>query len=141
MKLLKNNRGVARIIEAFLATLLLIGCIAIIPIYSAKTQPHDFSSFAVVTLISLDNNGELAVLIDAEDWGALKSCVSAAIPLTLWYNLTVFDENMNPLNPFPLSSSGSVSDNIGSVDYLSVSPSSTFTVYLLRLQLSQVGSQ
>jgi hypothetical protein len=139
--MLNNNRGVARIIEAFLATMLLIGCIAIIPIYSVKTQPHDFSSFAIETLTSLDDNGELAVLIDAEDWVALRSCVAAAIPLTLWYNLTVFDENMNNLNPFPVCSSGSVSDNIGSVDYLSVSPNSTFTVYLLRLQLSQVGSQ
>ena len=141
MRMLNNKRGVARIIEAFLATLLLIGCVAIIPIYSAKTQPHDFSSFSIETLTSLDNNGELAALIDAEDWEALRSCLSAAIPLTLWYNLTVFDENMNPLNPFALCSSGTVSDNIVSVDYLSVSPSSTFTVYLLRLQLSQVGSQ
>ncbi len=141
MRLLNNNRGVARIIEAFLATMLLIGCIAIIPIYSAKTQPRDFSSFAIETLSSLDNNGELALLIDAGDWVAFRSCIAAAIPLTLWYNLTVFDENMTPINPFALCSSGTVSDNIGSVDYLSVSPSSTFTVYLLRLQLSQVGSQ
>ncbi len=141
MRFLNNKRGVARIIEAFLATLLLIGCIAIIPIYTAKTQPRDLSSFAIETLTSLDNNGELALLIDAEDWVALRSCISAVIPLTLWYNLTVFDENMNPINPFALCSSGTVSDNIGSVDYLSVSPSSTFTVYLLRLQLSQVGSQ
>jgi hypothetical protein len=139
--MLKDNRGVARIIEAFLATILIIGCIAIIPTYASKTQPHDFSSFALETLASLDDNGKLAVLIDSEDWVALRSCIAAAIPLTLWYNLTVFDENMNPINPFPLCNSGTVSDNIGSVDYLSVSPSSTFAVYLLRLQLSQVGSQ
>jgi hypothetical protein len=141
MRMLKNDRGIARIIEAFLATLLLIGCIAIIPTYSIKTQPHDFSSFAMETLTSLDNNGELAVLVDSGDWVALRSCIASAIPITLWYNLTIFDENMNPVNPFPLCSSGTVSDNIGSIDYLTASPSNTFRVYLLRLQLSQVGSQ
>ena len=141
MRILKNNKGVARIIEAFLATLLLIGCIAIVPAYSAKSQPHDFSSFAIETLTSLDNNGQLALLIDNNDWRTLRNCIDAAIPLTLWYNLTVFDENMKPLNPSPLCSSGTVSDNIGSVDYVSASPDSNYRVYVLRLQLSQVGSQ
>jgi hypothetical protein len=141
LRIIKNNKGQARIIEAFLATLLLIGCIAIIPTYSTKTQPYDFSSFAIETLTSLDNNGKLAVLIDSRDWVTLRSCIDLALPLTLWYNLTVFDENMKPVNPFPLCSSGTVSDNIDSSDYVSVSPSSTYRVYLIRLQLSQVGSQ
>jgi hypothetical protein len=141
LRILNNNRGVARIIEAFLATLLIIGCIAIVPAYSTKSQPHDFSSFAIETLTSLDNDGQLAVLIDNNDWRTLRNCIDSAIPLTLWYNLTVFDENMKPVNPSPLCSSGSVSDNICSVDYVSASPDSTYRVYVLRLQLSQVGSQ
>lgn len=141
MRILRNNKGVARIIEAFLAILLLTACIAIVPAYSTKTQTRDFSSFALETLTSLDNNGQLAVLVDAENWVALRSCVDSAIPFTLWFNLTVFDENMKPLNPYPLCSSGSVSDNIGSIDYLSASLNSTYRVYILRLQLSQVGSQ
>ena len=141
MRILRNNEGVARIIEAFLAILLLTACIAIVPAYSTKTQTRDFSSFGLETLTSLDNNGHLAALVDAENWDALRSCVESAIPLTLWFNLTVFDENMKPLNPFPLCSSGSVSDNIGSIDYLGASLNSTYSVYILRLQLSQVGSQ
>jgi hypothetical protein len=141
LRLLSNKKGQARMIEAFLATLLLIGCIALVPAYSAKTQPNDLTSFALEKLIALDNNGQLAVLIETGNWTALKHCIDSVIPLTLWYNLTVFDENMNAICPFLLCSSGPVSDNIYSVDYVSASPISSYSVYVLRLQLSQVGTQ
>ena len=141
MRIFSNKKGQARMIEAFLATLLLIGCVALVPSYSSKTQPNDLTSFALEKLTALDNNGQLAVLIDSGNWAELKSCIDSVIPLTLWYNLTIFDENMNALNPFPLCSSGTVSENINSVDYVSASPSSSYNIYLLRLQLSQVGTQ
>jgi hypothetical protein len=140
MRIFRDKRGQARLIEAFLATLLLVGCIAILPSYFKTNQPHDLTSVGQEMIASLNNNGQLARLIDAQNWPALKSCVEAAIPLTLWYNLTVFDETMNPLNPLLLCSSGAVSDNIGSTDYIIASPNSTFTLYVLRIQLSQVGS-
>ena len=141
MRIFTNNKGVARSIEAFLAALLLIGSIALVPTFSAKTQSPDFASLALERLIALDNNGQLAALIDAGNWVALKSCIDSAIPLTLWYNLTIFDQYMNAINPFPLCSSGTVSENINSVDYVSVSLGGTYRVYVLRLQLSLVGSQ
>ena len=128
-------------IEAFLATLLLIGCVALVPSYSAKSQPNDLTSLALEKLTVLDTNGQLAVLIDSGNWAAVKSCIDSVMPLTLWYNLTIFDENMNALNPFPLCTSGTVSENINSVDYVSASPSSSYNIFLLRLQLSQVGTQ
>lgn len=141
MRVFTNNKGVARSIEAFLAALLLIGCIALVPTFSAKTQSPDFASLASEKLTALDNTGQLATLIDAGNWVALKSCIDSAIPLTLWYNLTIFDQHMNELNPFPICSSGTVSENINSVDYVSVSPGGMYRVYVLRLQLSQVASQ
>ena len=58
------------------------------------------------------------------------------LPLTTWFNLTVFDKNLNILNDFSISNGGSVSDRIVSVDYICVSQSSAFEVYVLQLQLS-----
>lgn len=139
MKLLTNKKGQIRVIEAFLASLLLTGCIAIIPIYSDYNTPLNLYSQARNILIALDSNGELAILIDNENWQGLKDTLNSAVPLTLWYNLTVFDEATNILNPIPISSSGIVNDNINSIDYLSVSPNSQYTVYILRLQISTVG--
>jgi hypothetical protein len=138
LKLLTNKKGQVRVIEAFLASLLLTGCIAIIPIYSYHV-PQNLYSEASNILASLDSNGELAILIDNENWQQLKDTINSAIPLTLWYNLTVYDENANILNPVSISSSGVVNDNINSIDYMSVSPNSQFTVYILRLQISTVG--
>jgi hypothetical protein len=139
LKFLTNKKGQVRVIEAFLASLLLTGCIAIIPIYSNYNEPQNLNSEARNILTSLDSNGALAIFIDNENWQGLKNTLNAAIPITLWYNLTIFDENANILNPISISSSGVINENINSIDYMSVSPNSQFAVYILRLQISTVG--
>jgi len=141
LNFINNKKGQVRIIEAFLASLLLSGCIAIIPIYSNNYESTDLSSVARNILTSLDSNGELASLIDNENWIALKETINAALPLTYWYNLTVFNEDMNIQNPIPISNAGSINDNINSIDYVSVSQSSQYTIYILRMQISTVGSR
>ena len=141
MNFISNKKGQVRIIEAFLASLLLSGCIAIIPIYSNNYQTTNLSSVARNTLASLDSNGELANLIDNENWATLKQTINAALPLTYWYNLTIFDEDMNIQNPIPITNAGSINDNINSIDYVSVSQSSQYTIYILRMQISTVGAR
>jgi hypothetical protein len=139
MRLLRDKRGVARIIEAFLASVLLMSVLTLIPAQtSMKDSSGDLSSTAQNVLVSLDSNGHLAALVDERNWTALKNCLDASLPLIVWFNLTVFDRNMNGLNDFPICNAGAVSDNIVSVDYLCVSQSSTYTIYFLRLQLALV---
>ena len=142
MKLLKDKKGVVRVIEAFLASLLLMSCLAMIP---AQPSSHDstgtLASTAQNVLLSLDSNGHLATLVNNQDWTDLKNSIESALPLTVWFNLTVFDENMHVLNVFPICNGGAVSNSIVSVDYVCASQSSTYTVYILQLQLSQVGSK
>ena len=129
-----------RIIEAIFATILLMSCLALIP--SSSSVPDstgNLISTAQNVLLSLDSNGHLATLIDNQNWAALKDCLESALPLTVWFNLTVFDQNMNCINPFPICNAGTVSDKIVSVDYVCASQNSTYTIYILRLQLSEVG--
>ena len=38
--------------------------------------------------------------------------------MTVWFNLTVFDQNMHVVNPFPICNAGAVSEKIISVDYI-----------------------
>ncbi|HTY74958.1 MAG TPA: hypothetical protein VMD05_05255 [Candidatus Nanoarchaeia archaeon] len=140
MNLLKDRRGVARIIEAFLASILIISCLYLVPISTiSKDSTVSLASKAQNALLSLDNNGHLATLIDEQNWTALKDCVASTLPLTSWFNLTVFDKDMNCINPFPISNAGLVSDKIVSVNYVCASQSSTYKIYTLRLQLSGVG--
>ena len=140
MRIIENKKGQARVIEAFLASLLLISCLTLIPA-QPKTQNSTSSilSMAQNTLLSLDSNGHLANLIDNRNWIALQDSIQAVLPLTEWFNLTVFSKDMNILNPFPICNAGAVSNKIVSVDYVCASQGSTYTIYVLRLQLSEVG--
>lgn len=141
MRLLRNKKGQVRVIEAFLASVLLMSCLALIP--ATPTQPNptqDLASTAQNVLLSLDNNGHLAAMVDNRDWAGLKSSLESALPLTVWFNLTVFNQNMNVLNDYPISNAGSVSNRIVSMDYVCASQNGTYQIYILQLQLSQVGA-
>ena len=141
MKLVEDKKGVVRVIEAFLASMLLMSCLAMIP---AQPSFSDSAGNLAVTaqnvLLSLNSNGHLATLVDNRDWTDLRSSIESALPLTVWFNLTVYDENMRVLNGFPICNGGSVSSSIVSIDYVCASQNSMYTMYILRLQLSQVGS-
>ena len=103
-----------------------------------KDSRGNLNSTAQNILLSLDNNGHIAALVGNQDWASLKDCIESSLPLTVWFNLTIFDQSMHVINPFPICNAGAVSDKIISVDYICVSQSSSYTIYILQLQLSQV---
>ena len=137
MRLLKNKKGQMRVIEAFFASVLILSCLTFIPAQpTSTTSNNDVSSKAENILVSLDNKGRLATLIDNRDWESLGDCIESALPLMVWFNLTVYDANLNILNDYPICNSGAVSDKISSMEYVCASPNRTFTVYVLQLQLA-----
>jgi hypothetical protein len=135
--LLNDKKGQVRVIEAFFASMLLLGCLALIP---AQTIPRSSTVNLVWkaqnVLLTLDSDGHLAGLVDTRDWASLEQIVESALPLTTWFNLTVYDQNQNIMNSFPISNGGAISGNIVSYDYVCVSQSSTFAIYVLQLQLA-----
>ena len=128
-----------RVIEAFFASVLLLSCMTLIPA-NANTEDKNgnLASQAENVLLSLDGDGQLAAFADNRDWAGLGDCLACALPLTLWFNLTVYDKQMNTLNEFPICSSGAVSDEIVSVNYVCASRNSTYAIYVLQLQLAGV---
>jgi hypothetical protein len=141
MNIVKNKKGVARVIEALLASLLLMSCLSFIPVpANTKNSSANLASTARNTLLSLDSNGNLAALVDCGNWSELKACIASALPLTAWFNLTVFSKDMNIINSSPICNAGTIGDKIVSVDYVCASQSATYTIYVLRLQLSEVCS-
>lgn len=140
MRLLRDNKGQIRVIEAFFASVLLLSSLTLIPMVqrSPNSGADALSSTALNVLTSLDSNGHLAELVDSGNWTALKSSIQSAIPVTVWFNLTVFDENMNQLNPYQISSGSPVSDRIEAADYVCASTSPNYSLYVLRLQLAAV---
>ena len=79
-----------------------MSCIALIPSQpSVQNLTPSLTSTAQNVLLSLDSNGHLAQLIGNHDWIDLKNSIESTLPLTMWFNLTVFDGNMDVLNGFP----------------------------------------
>ena len=141
MRWLKDKRGQVRVIEAFFASVLLLSSLSIIPIVhrgSEGAAVNALSSTALNVLVSLDSDGHLAELVDSSNWSALGSSVEACLSVSVWFNLTVLDQDMNCLNGLPICRGGSMSDRIAVADYVCSSLSGDYAVYVLRLQLAAV---
>jgi hypothetical protein len=141
LRLIKDNKGQIRIIEAFFASILLLSALTLIP--AAQNNSNDaytsLSSTAQNLLLSLDSNGHLSTLINNENWIELKKSIQSSISPSTWFNLTVFDENMICINDTPICSGSVISNNIAAVNYVCASTNSDYTVYIIRLQLAQVA--
>lgn len=135
-----NNRGQMRTVEAFLAILLLFSTLTIATLVSpASNVNHDNSltSTGMQALVSMNNDGQLGRLIDERNWTALTDMLSTLLPIGVSYNLTVYDENLQPVNNVSVSNGMIPSQNVMSVQYPCASPSPQGNYYLLRLQLAR----
>ena len=137
MNFLTNKRGQIRVIEAFFAAVLMLSSLALIPAVQKVTSDSNsvLASTAFNVLASLDSNGHLASLVDAGNWSAIGSCVEALVPPAVWFNVTVFGEDMAPLNSVPICNGGAIGNHIEAADYLCVSVSGDYAIYTVRLQL------
>jgi hypothetical protein len=140
MRLLKDNKGQIRIIEAFFASILLLSSLTLIPATHSNSNDSTeiLASTAHNVLMSLDSNGYLASLISNQSWANLKSSIQSSLSPMVWFNLTVFDEDMACINDILICSGSAVSDRIAAVDYVCASTSSNYAVYIIRLQLALV---
>ncbi|PVX23186.1 MAG: hypothetical protein CW716_12750 [Candidatus Bathyarchaeum sp.] len=138
MSFRKNQRGQIRTIEALLASLLILSTIALVPTQFSieKTHYDTYYSEGNQVLISLDSNGELSNMIENENWQSLKKSIQSMLPVSLWFNLTVFDSDMNTLNDVVVSNGGAISEEVVAINYVCASSTENYAVYLVRLQLA-----
>jgi hypothetical protein len=140
MRLLKDKKGQIRTIEAFFASILLLASLTMIPAAQNRSgnSSETLSSTAQNLLLSLDSGGYLGDLINNGSWVELKSSIQSAVSPAMWFNLTVFDENMIRVHDTPICSGSAVSDNIVSTDYICAGTGSNYAIYIVRLQLAMV---
>ena len=138
MRLLKNRKGQIRIIEAFFASILILASLALVPSKITVEKSHFNTLYSVGTqvLTALDSDGILSKLIENQNWTVLRNCVQSMLPVSVWFNLTVFNENMICLNDVSVSNGSPVSDEIVAVEYVCASSSGNYAVYIVRLQLA-----
>jgi hypothetical protein len=141
MRFLTDNQGQIRVIEAFFAAVLLLSALAMIPLETPVASSNDeiLHSTAQRTLITLDSDDTLSRLIENESWTTLRESVQSLLSPAIWFNLTIFNENMNPINQVQISSGSQINEDTVAVDYVCASSGSNYRIYVVRLQLSDVN--
>lgn len=134
-----NNKGQMRTVEAFLSILLLFSALAITTLISPASNLDNSNTLATIgmqALVSMDNDGQLGRLIDKENWTTLADGLNTLLPLSISYNLTVYNENLQILNNISISNGIIPNQNVISIQYPCSSSNSQSNYYLLRLQLT-----
>jgi len=136
-----NKKGQVRMLEAFLAVLVIFSASIISIKFYPPTNFDDekmLSASGMQALIELDSNGTLGRFIDERNWPAIRENLKILLPVGVSYNVTIYDDAMHQINDSTIGN-GLKGQKIVSVEYPCVSQSSECHFYVVRLQLALVG--
>ncbi len=134
-----RNRGQIRIIEAFLAVLIIFSSFAISAnlTVTQNTRNHDeLVLIGLQSLVKLDSYGSLGKYIEDGDWAALRDALNLVLPTGIAFNLTVYNGQMQQVNTDVISNGGFSSQDITFVEYVCASQGSNFHCYIIHLYLA-----
>ena len=134
-----DQRGQIRIIEAFLSIAVVFSAVLIsatLPSPPNLSRQESLVSIGTQVLLKLDTNGTLGNLIAQQDWTTIKQALDVALPLGVSFNLTIFNEQMQPVNSQLIQNSNVLGRESVSVQYVCASQNVNVEVWVLRLQLA-----
>jgi len=136
-----NKKGQVRMLEAFLAVLVIFSASIISIKFYPPTNFDDektLSTLGMQALIELDSNGTLGRFIDKRNWTAIRENLKILLPVGVSYNVTIYDDEMHQINDSTIGN-GLKGQKIVSVEYPCASQSSECHFYVVRLQLAFAG--
>lgn len=137
---MKNeNRGQIRIIEAFLAVLIIFSSFAIsanLTVTQNTTNHEELVSIGLQTLLKLDSDRSLGKYIEDGDWTALQDALNLVLPTGIAFSLTVYNGQMQQVDMNTISNGGFSSQDITFVEYVCASQRSNFHCYIIHLYLA-----
>lgn len=134
-----QNKGQIRIIEAFLAVLIIFSSFAVsanLTTTQNTTKRDDLSYVGLQALMKLDSDGSLGKYIDDGNWATLRDALCLFLPTGVSFNLTVYDSQMQQVNTAIISNGAFTSQEIAFVEYLCVSQGLVFKCYIIHLHLT-----
>jgi hypothetical protein len=144
MKKPSCNRGQMRIIEALLASFVILFAVTFMNIF-AKTpfsptyETGEIERIGYNVLHDLDEQGLLSRFIYNQEWTNLTTALMVSLPADVYYNLTVYDLDGNVVNSIPIrygsSQVFSDSSNVASVTYILPGYQAIYNPRILVLQL------
>jgi len=136
-----QKRGQIRIIEAFLAVLIVFSSLAISTSLTTErktTESSDLASIGLQVLMKLDSDGSLSDYIESRNWSGLRETLSLLLPEGVSFNLTVYDGDMQQINNEATTNGNLDSQEVASVKYVCVSQNPNFKYYVIYLHLAVV---
>jgi len=131
-----NRKGQIRMLEAFLAVLVIFSASILSVKFSPSTNFDNeklLSGLGMQVLMELDNSGNLGKLIDEGNWTAITENLEVLLPVGIAYDVIVYDDTMHRINNFTIGN-GLKGRKVASVQYPCASPECHF--YLVQLQLA-----
>jgi hypothetical protein len=138
----RNNRGQVRIVEAFLAVLIVFSAFTVtanVTVTQSNPRDGDLASAGLETLLKLDSDGRLASWIGSKNWTTIRETLSLALPAGVAFNITIYDDQMQPVNTATISNGAFGSQKISSVEYVCGDQSMIFHVYIVQLELAMAS--
>jgi len=133
-----DQKGQIRIIEAFLSIAVIFSAVlvsATFPFSPSLDKQKSLASIGTQALVQLDANGTLGNLVMRENWIAIKQSLDVLLPTGVLFNLTIYDETQQPMNPDVIQNSNLLGRETVSVQYVCASQNSSVDFFVLRLQL------
>ncbi|NWG10672.1 hypothetical protein HXY33_02810 [Candidatus Bathyarchaeota archaeon] len=134
-----QNRGQIRIIEAFLAVLVIFSSFAVssnLSMTQSTQRNEDLFSIGFQALMRLDSDGSLGKYVDDGNWAVLRDALSTVLPAGICFNLTVYNDQMQQVNNVTISNGGFSSQQIIFVEYLFAIREIDFCCYIIHLHLA-----
>jgi hypothetical protein len=137
---MNDNHGQVRIVEAFLAVLVIFSSFAVSVNFTVPqtSSLHDnLSDVGVRALQGLDHNGDLGRMIDNGNYTGLRETLNLLLPAVVSFNLTIYDVQMKQVNTEVISNGGFGSQQVAFAEYVCASSGPTFHVYIIHLWLAR----
>lgn len=134
-----DQKGQIRIIEAFLSIAVIFSVLLISATFPSSPNLEKqkyLADLGTQSLMKLDTNGTLGSLIAQKSWTTIKSSLDVLLPVGVYFNLTVFDENLQPMNSQAIQNSNLFGREAVSVQYVCATQTMNAQFFVLRLQLA-----
>ena len=139
----KGKSGQMRIVEALLASFLILFAIAFVNLFaltptSQTYEAGELEKIGFNVLHDLDEQRLLGRYIQFKEWANFTAALTVSLPTDVYFNLTVYDSNGNVVNT-ALISYGTAqvfsSSFVASVTYIVPGYQSSYSPKILVLQL------
>jgi len=96
MRVMRNKRGQVRVIEAIMASLIVVFAITVVNLFSVtpvspKYEAGELEKIGFNVLHDLDEEKLLARFVYNGEWANLTAALAASLPTDVYFNLTVYD--------------------------------------------------